>query len=275
MRLKIVRYGFLMITLGLLVFSNVGAIDVVSLEILHVDWYYPEAFRITAVLSNAVMDPPSNGDTSWIALVDCQGAVIGFDVISYAMDGSHINPVIDTLPLASLNPITGRLVRAELYDTPYSLLYYSEEEIYGLLRNYPLLATASVDMGETYSECPLPEEVEPNPDVLPAFEDDRLNMDSGAPIVMYNVDGTFQIYKVSENSTGTIALAISAAELAALETPVVNTEIALSADGSIVVYKLSSGEIQVNTAPNSEGKVFVYILSADALTLISSDSYIA
>jgi hypothetical protein len=38
---------------------------------------------------------------------------------------------------------------------------------------------------------------------------------------------------------------------------------------------LSSGEIQVNTAPDNEGKVFVYILSANPLTLISSNSYIA
>jgi hypothetical protein len=188
------------------------------------------------------------------------------------MDGP-VNTHRVTIPLTSMNPITGRQIIAELYDTPDDLFYNSIEEIYDVLQAYPLRATASVDMGESYPECPPPEEATPNPP--PAFEDDRLNNDAGAPIVMYNVDGSFQIYKIGDDSIGTIAVYLSAEELSALETPAENTEIARSADGSIVVYKLSSGEIQVNTAPDSEGKVLVYILSADALTLISSDSYIA
>jgi hypothetical protein len=62
------------------------------------------------------------------------------------------------------------------------------------------------------------------------------------------------------NSAGQLLLRTTSAEIAAVPaSPAVNTLIEQSSGGFVSVYRLTSGELEVNIGPDSEGKIEVYI----------------
>lgn len=102
--------------------------------------------------------------------------------------------------------------------------------------------------------------------------DGRLTYTLCDPLVVYNVvssDGVGLIMYTSSRDNaglGEFKLEIPAETFASLPAnPDVNCTIASSDDGTVVVYLLSTGEIQINTGPDGEGKVFSYIF-ADLVT---------
>ncbi|MCQ3930728.1 MAG: hypothetical protein DPW16_09720 [Chloroflexi bacterium] len=94
----------------------------------------------------------------------------------------------------------------------------------------------------------------------------RVGSDSSLPVVIYvptpaayqTGDLFIDIWQLDEEGIGQPALTISADDLLALpDFPTENTLIAR--DGLISVYKLTTGEYQVNVGPLSDGKVHVII----------------
>lgn len=86
------------------------------------------------------------------------------------------------------------------------------------------------------------------------FEDDRINVrDVMATATIYCLpDGGVSIWDVNIMSQGEPAVAVTAAEIAAVpERPAENTLIA--GIPGISLYRLTSGELQVNAAPNFYG----------------------
>jgi hypothetical protein len=237
-----------------------------------------DRFRLEYQFSNPLDDDGAGNDHVWIALVDCQGSVVGYDVANMNItDGPVVNNVV-TFPRTAVpnRPVTGRMVSAEVYDLPrFNTPTDPWDDFYELLQRFPLLAVSTADLGDSFPDCPpgwqpkQPDSVQEDNE-QPSFEDGRVNMDPGAPIVMYQVGDTFQVYKVTSPTSAVIVLSLSLPDLIALEVPDHNLEVAHSDDGTVVVYKLTSGELYVGTTPNAEGKKHVYLFSLDPLKLIQN-----
>ncbi len=101
-----------------------------------------------------------------------------------------------------------------------------------------------------------------------SFTDGRINrFEAYAQAAIYTTDyadGTgLHIYGIDDaNGMGTLALEVTPAMIAAVpEQPAANTLIAASPDGRVALYRLTTGEFQVNTGPNVEGYMDVVIFS--------------
>lgn len=94
----------------------------------------------------------------------------------------------------------------------------------------------------------------------PQCADGRLNYNHCDKIAIYPIpDGEsygMHIYVVEPDGIGKLALVISARDLALL--PKQPSHIGTSADGKVIVYRLASGEYQVNYGPDAEGKMFAF-----------------
>jgi len=107
------------------------------------------------------------------------------------------------------------------------------------------------------------------------FSDGRINrFEQYAQAAIYAVDyGTgmgLHIYGIDDaTGEGTLALEVTPEMIAAVpEMPPANTLIAATADGRIALYRLTTGEYQVNSGPNVEGYIDVVIF--DELSPLSS-----
>ncbi|MBN2471311.1 MAG: hypothetical protein JXN59_11345 [Anaerolineae bacterium] len=102
---------------------------------------------------------------------------------------------------------------------------------------------------------------------VPGVFDGRINRHHiAAPVAIYPVDygnGTgLHLYRIDETGKGTLALTVSAEAIAAVpEQPAENTLIASTPDGSIALYRLTTGEYQVNA-----GEYVVIFAELHALT---------
>lgn len=75
---------------------------------------------------------------------------------------------------------------------------------------------------------------------------------------IYATDDGIFIYRIAPDSSGLLVIALDRATLDRLPaTPNRNLTIATSADRYIGVYKLTTGQYQVNVGPDKDGKVFV------------------
>jgi hypothetical protein len=89
--------------------------------------------------------------------------------------------------------------------------------------------------------------------------DGRLNVNPVAPGVVYPATFGFPIYAVGPDSTGTLSLVVTCDDIAKISNqPAVNTLIKQSADGRIRLYRLATGEFQINVRQSS-GQDYVYI----------------
>jgi hypothetical protein len=96
--------------------------------------------------------------------------------------------------------------------------------------------------------------------------DGRINYMDCEPIAIYpkhREDGYgLEVWIVDTSPVGRFGFYVSPAQLAALpDKPEQAIRIAESKDGFAALYKLSSGEYQVNAGPDFEGKVFVFRFS--------------
>jgi hypothetical protein len=88
--------------------------------------------------------------------------------------------------------------------------------------------------------------------------DDRLDRRWGMPLASYCRNDGFHFYLIDENSKGSLKLVITPEQLKALpEKPDRNTLIAESEE-HIRVYKLTTGEYQVNYGPNANGDEYAW-----------------
>lgn len=112
-------------------------------------------------------------------------------------------------------------------------------------------------------------------------EDERLNSNLCEPLAVYPIESEtgvdIAIYKVSRGSdVGEFMLYLPAELFASLPDEVAeNCTIASSDNGEVVVYRLSSGQYQINIGPDEEGKVFAYIFNDWLSAPVRVDSYIS
>jgi hypothetical protein len=105
-------------------------------------------------------------------------------------------------------------------------------------------------------------------DKFGGFTDGRINrFEPYAQAAIYTAaygDGTgLHIYGLDDaTGVGTLALEVTPAMIAAVPAlPAANSLIAATPDGRIALYRLTTGEFQVNTGPNVEGYMDVVIFS--------------
>ena len=89
--------------------------------------------------------------------------------------------------------------------------------------------------------------------------DDRLDRRWGMPLASYCRYDGFHFYLIDDTSKGILRLIVTPEEIAAVpEKPAQNTLIAQSAE-NIRVYRLASGEFQVNYGPNPNGDEYSWV----------------
>ena len=122
---------------------------------------------------------------------------------------------------------------------------------------------------ETYTHTFDPADYNPECERLPYTDTVApVNNDSSANEVSIFVSiderrsPSLNVYDVDENGNGNYALTITQDDIAPFDgnPPSENTEILTSADGNIRVFVLNTGEIQINSGPDEEGKIHVVIL---------------
>jgi hypothetical protein len=87
------------------------------------------------------------------------------------------------------------------------------------------------------------------------IQDGRLNrMDRGAPLAVYCPGGVPEVYAIDAAGQGTLAFAVTQEQIDAVGSPETNTVIAHGLD--ITLYRLGSGEFEVVSAPDAEGKIY-------------------
>ena len=109
-----------------------------------------------------------------------------------------------------------------------------------------------VEIGSFTGECPGLPVYAPPAAPIAAINDGRLNrLDVAAPVAVFPVDygtGTgLHLYAIGADGTGTLVLEITPEMIAAVPNPpAANTLIAATPDGSIALYRLTTGEFQIN-----------------------------
>jgi hypothetical protein len=135
-----------------------------------------------------------------------------------------------------------------------TLTYVSGTYVY----NGPLVArstAAAVCTQEGPTEVTISESV-PDPGFNP--DDGRLQPDAAAPVAVYCQDYGIDVYRINADSTGSLAFTATNEAIDAVgDSPVANTLIA--ADDNIRLYRLTTGEFQINAGPDAEGKEYVLI----------------
>jgi hypothetical protein len=98
---------------------------------------------------------------------------------------------------------------------------------------------------------------------VPVSADGRINNYEALPqVAIYPHDDGLRMYNIGPDGAGTLALEVTADMIAAVPAlPAENTLIASNPDGTIAVYRLTTGEFQVNAGPNVEGWIDVTIFS--------------
>jgi hypothetical protein len=92
------------------------------------------------------------------------------------------------------------------------------------------------------------------------FTDGRLNhRDIAAPFAIFPTPDGLQLYWINADSTGSLALSLTQAELDAVPAdPAQHTLIASNATYGLSLYRLMDGQLQAQ-AVDAEGKLYVYI----------------
>ena len=88
--------------------------------------------------------------------------------------------------------------------------------------------------------------------------DGRIEPDAAAPIAVYCHDYGIDVYGINQDSTGSLVFTATTEEIDAVGTaPDENTLI--EAHGNIRLYRLTTGEFQINAGPDAEGKEYILI----------------
>ena len=88
--------------------------------------------------------------------------------------------------------------------------------------------------------------------------DGRIKPDPAAPIAVYCRDYGIDVYRINPDSSGVLVFTATNEEIDAVgASPVVNTLIDFYED--IRLYRLTTGEFQINDGPNAEGKEYILI----------------
>lgn len=124
-------------------------------------------------------------------------------------------------------------------------------------------------------------DIQCNPPFVSGCPDGRLTFTLCEPLAVYPVESEagigLNLYLVSRGSDeGEFVLNIPAEVFEGLPDSVAqNCTIDSSPNGEVVVYLLTSGQIQINAGPDEEGKVFAYIFNDLVSQPVRIDSYVS
>jgi hypothetical protein len=91
------------------------------------------------------------------------------------------------------------------------------------------------------------------------IRDGRENFaDAAAEAAIYCTDRGVEVYDLDFSGDGTLAFVATFAEIDAVPNPPASNT-AIDSSGAFTLYRLTSGELQVNGPPNWEGKSYVFI----------------
>jgi hypothetical protein len=200
-------------------------------------------FTLTADSASYTIDNTGTGDQSvTVRVVDGYGTelVAITDSDSVGSSASSINITYIFNPAPAANPITATISSSAGGVLPVDTVWYTASG------SCPGLSWAS------------PEE-QPEPPF--GFTDGCMNnRDIAAPFAIYPTQDGLQIYWINVDSTGSLALSLTRAELDAVPAdPAQNTLIASNATYSLALYRLMDGKLQAQ-AFTAEGKLYVFIL---------------
>lgn len=89
--------------------------------------------------------------------------------------------------------------------------------------------------------------------------------------VILNDDGSITMTSLGPNNDDATTTTVSASRLERLpDTPSRNRRVTRTSDHYVTLYKLTTGEFQVNIGPDNDGKVFVYIFTLDPRACLRS-----
>lgn len=110
-------------------------------------------------------------------------------------------------------------------------------------------------------------------------ENDRRHNCMGGHFYAFYTKGTptgclLEVYSIEPNGTGRRQLRLTERDLARFPTKAQNYLIAASRDQRFALYRLSSGELQVNAGPDRENKVYVTIIRGCPATEVREEVFV-
>ena len=224
----------------------------------------PATCAETTLISYASYSSTSNGNYVGLTLHDGNGTAIRstwlpVDQVAYGSISSVFNHG------TNINPIAARPLTLRWHDlnSTYNAgnpppANYNSQATFDAFIGLPVLASFVYDPADDVAACnslPLVGVVQPGPSNAggsanaggPVPLDERINaFDAAAPVAVYAVDGSLVLYEILPNSRGVLAVVVTAEQIAAMAAPEQNALLGSNDDGSITVWRLSSGEFQVN-----------------------------
>ncbi|GAB4510854.1 MAG: hypothetical protein OHK0046_08150 [Anaerolineae bacterium] len=163
-------------------------------------------------------------------------------------------PPYDGDGLFGLRGITAIPVTLRMYDIPP---FVGGSNIVSWVGSYGReVASLTFDPSQYIPDC----SKLPTVDVLQSLEDRRIG-DLGASGAVYAVDGTIVVYGINDNSDGYTTVTLDTTALENNTAVEENTLLASSEDGKYAIYRLTTGQFQVNIGPNANGEVRVLIFN--------------
>lgn len=147
-----------------------------------------------------------------------------------------------------LNPMTARPLRVVMYDTTSA-----GNLSVGTIEQFPMIASVTFDPANYAGSC----------GTLPFVRDPRMNPIEYYPYqtaAIYCINGRIDIYAIDPiTSNGTLVIRVLPDEIAAVGIPEINTLLDASPDGNIRLYRLNTGEFQVNAPLNNQRDGYIFI----------------
>lgn len=217
-----------------------------------------------ALISFTAYGSTSNGNYLGLTLHDGNGTAIRstwlpVDQVAYGSISSVFNHG------TNINPIAARPLTLRWHDlnSTYNAgnpppANYNSQATFDAFIGLPVLASFVYDPADDVAACnslPFVGVAQPGPSNAgahvnfsgPVPLDERINaFDAAAPVAVYAVDGSLVLYEILPNSRGVLAVVVTAEQIAAMASPEQNALLGSNDSGSITVWRLSSGEFQVN-----------------------------
>lgn len=154
----------------------------------------------------------------------------------------------------------GQLTNETVY--PYTVLLVLDMYVGGTLNGNDVVGGTIVDSTTASAVCTEPGWVEVQIDALKSGpetfdpQDGRISPDAAAPFAAYCTDWGLHVYGINEASDGWLAFTVALNVLS--EPPPAENTLIVTA-GNLSLYRLTTGEWQINAAPDAEGKEYVLI----------------
>ncbi len=197
-----------------------------------------------------------NRDWAQVVVVDATGQVLDTVGVYGPLGGPYGFSYCVGYPWCIVPPIAARPLTIALFDLPGPPTPSMNYLTHGVFMDEDYFDPGVLHPACGASSLLSPFSFLPSPPPLFHYADGRLDdSNTVAPVAVYPTETGVQVW----DGAGHLLIDVSADVLADLpDFPAENTLIAQSEDGSVALYKLTTGEYQVNAGPDADG--FVYVL---------------